>query len=669
MSLRNELLHTRAPRHTRTPCVAALVAVCLAVVCAALLAAAPVHAAIAPASVIEGPGPTILDVDGAAMAPDGSGGIVYRKLVNGQAHLFVSRFLQGAWQAPIQVDAGQPFGASSPAIAAGDGGRLLVVWAEPWAVVNAITQYQLMSAELSPGASSFAPAIQVDPNNIGDGSAAYPDVAMAPNGSAYVVYRVVTQALGPGSTSSVIPLRPGDELVDVRVAHYNGDGLSWSSLGAINQFPQLTMRRPSATNAPVIGVSELGDAVVVWQEPDTTGTARIWARRIFGNTLGNPLEVSANTANGQPITVDADAPALAVSRYGEARIAYRLPGGPGSPYGSARMFVNSLPPDTAPDGNALTGPQALAGASTLGPPSVAIEPSGGSGGFRAAYTAEGASRLVLGNDYSGNGAPVSLGPTGGERALTAVGQDGGGVTVWQASSAAGLPVIDAREDFAGGAWQLGQLSGPISGPVDPPVLAGSGLGDALIAFRQGPPGQSQVLAAVVKGPPGDFQVEAPIGWVRGSAARLNWNAAPEAFGKTTYAIVVDGQIRQRGLAGLSALVNPRGLGDGVHHVQVLATDSLGQQTMTAPATLDVAADPPAVSVRTLGHLRVRVRVSEPGPGVVATTTLIDFGDGARSVHHLSARHTYAHPGVYVVIVHAKDRVGNSVVAHLRVQVR
>jgi hypothetical protein len=659
MSLRNEHSYTRMPR------IVALVA-CAVALCAASTA----RAAIQPAVTIDGPSPAILDVDGAAMAPDGSGGILYRKLVDGEAHLFVARFAQGTWQAPVQVDMGQPFGASSPAIAAGDDGRLLVVWTEPWAVVGGITHYQLMSAQLSPGAASFAPAIQVDPNDIGDGSAAYPSLAMAPNGNAYVVYRVVTQALGPDSTSSVVPLRPGDELVDVRVAHYNGDGLSWSYLGAINQFPQLTMRRPSASNAPVIGVSSMNDAVVVWQEPDTTGVARIWVRRIFGNTLGNPLEVSANTANGQPIDVDADAPALAVSAYGEARIAYRLAGGPGSPYGSARVFVNSLPPDTAPDGSKLTGPQAVDGATTLGAPSISIDPSANVGDFRIAYTAAGSAKLVLGDDYNGNGAPESLGATSSERALTTIGQNGGGVTVWQGTSGSGQPVIDAREDFAGGAMQLAQLAGPISGPTDLPVLAGTGSGDALIAFRQGPPGQSQVLAAAVKGPPGDFIASGPVGWVKGSAATLSWSPAPEAFGTTTYSIVVDGQVRAHGLTGLSARLNPRGLGNGIHHVQVLATDSLGQQTMTPEVDVKVDADPPEVKLQLLGHRAVRVRVLDHASGALAQGTLIDFGDGSRAVRgKLSARHSYTHAGTYTIVVHDRSKVGNGGVAHLRVQIR
>jgi hypothetical protein len=640
----------------------------LALLCA-LFPASRAAGALTPAGVLDGPSPAILDVDGAAMAPDGSGGILYRKLVGGQAHLFVARLSGGMWQPPIEVDAGQPFGASSPAIAAGDDGRLLVVWIEPWAVIEKTTRYQLMSAELSPGANTFAPAIQVDPHDIGDGSAAFPSLAMAPNGNAYVVYRVVTQSLSLGTPSSIVPLRPGDELVDVRVAHYNGDGLAWSSLGAIDQFPQLTMRRPSALNAPQIGVSQLGDAVVTWQEPDLSGAARIWARRIFGNTLGNVLAVSQDSAGAQPISADADAPALAVSDYGEAKIAYRIAGGPGSPYGTARIFVNTLPPDTAPSGSKLATSTTVDGGPTLGPPSVAIEPSTNGGAFRLTYTDAGAVKVVTGADSGGDRAPVALGPVKGDRAPTTIAPGGGGVGAWLSTSSAGLPVVDLRQDLASGAWQLAQLSAPVGGSADEPALAGSGMGDALVAFRQGPPGDAEVLGATAKGPPGEFLVSSPNGWVRPGAARVSWESAGEAFGSTHYAVLVDGQVRLRGLTRQQALVGLRGLGDGLHHIQVLATDSDGQQTMSSAVDLKIDANPPVARVLREPHGSVRVRISDRASGAVARGTLIDFGDGTRLRGKLRATHVYARPGLYTIVVHCVDRAGNRASIHLLVRAR
>ena len=664
-------LHASAPLVRALPVLASslvLASACLA------LAAAGARAQLAPAGVIDGPSPTILGVDGAAMAPDGSGAILYRKLSEGQAHLFVARFSDGAWQPAVQVDHGQPFGASFPAIAAGNDGRVLVVWAEPFAVIAQATHYELMSAEIDPGASQFGAAVQVDPKDIGDGTAAYPSLAMAPNGQAYVAYRTVTDNLLNNTT--IVPPRPGDELIDVRVARCNGQGLAWTALGRINDHPQLTMRHPNAENAPAIGVDLAGNAVVAWQEPDASGVARILARRIFGSRLGTAvLDVSPTSAEGRSIDAEADAPAITVSTFGAAKIAYRLAGGAGSPYGGPRILLNTLPSEVDPKGAKLQGAQVIAAGATLGPPSVAI---GAKGEFRASYDA-GPAQLVSGSDFEALSSPLSFGGVGSPRepaastttrVLTSLNPAGGGVTVWPAADGAGLPAIAAREDFAGGAWQSALLAAPISGPVGPPALGGSGNGDALIAFVQGPSEAQQVMGAVAKAPPGQFLATTPVGWVRGGAATVTWEAPSEAFGATSYAVLDDGHVRSRRLSGssLSLRLDPRALGDGVHRVQVLATDSLGQQTMTPVATLKVDANPPAATVRHLGARRVVVRVFDRASGALARDTSISFGDGARARRQLRARHAYARGGSYTIVVHSRDRVGNILSVNLKVNV-
>ena len=140
----------------------------LAAVAIVLFAAAPAGAAIVPPSVLDGPSSSIIDVDGAALAPDGSGGIVYRKLEDGEAHVFVVRFLDGSWSAPIRVDLGQVGPATEPTIAAADGGQLLVTWVQPWTWIAASAgatptlHYELMSAVLQPGASSFGQIERID---------------------------------------------------------------------------------------------------------------------------------------------------------------------------------------------------------------------------------------------------------------------------------------------------------------------------------------------------------------------------------------------------------------------------------------------------------------------------------------------------------------------------
>jgi PKD domain len=625
-------------------------------------------AAIVPASVLDGPNSSVLEVDGAALASDGTGGVVFRALQDGEPHVFVSRFLGGSWQAPRQVDLGQAGPVTFPTIAAADGGELLVVWVQPWAWISsspgsaATLHYELMSAVLQPGATSFSQIERIA--DVGDGTAAYPSLAMAPNGSAYVAYRVVTNPLASGTTLPIQPMRPGDELVNVRVSRFNG--LNWSEVGVVNRSPgQVTMRKPSASNAPVVVVNDRSQALVVWQEPEINGVARIWARRLFGSSKGNVLAVSPTTIDGKPVDVDADAPAVALSPYGQAEVAFRLAGGTGSPLGSPAIMLNTLPMPVTEVVSSFTGPTVLDSAAGIGPPSVAVESHNK---YRVAYTAAGAARLVSGTE-NGSGSPSVLGGADGELAFTTIDPEGGGTTVWQSTDSSGLPVVQAREDFPGGSWQGGYLSAPLSGPVSDLVSGESGLGDVLIAFRQGPAGGSQVMATFAQTPPETFQVTTPSEWVSASKAAISWEEAPDAIGPVSYAVLIDGRVVVRDLSGLSAKLDPHVLGDGRRRIQVLASDDLGQQTMSGPASLDVESNPPQVAVKRLSGVRVKVRVYDDPAGIEAGKTLVDFGDGTTVTGRDSAVHTYRHAGRYTIVVHATDKVGNQRDAHVRVQVR
>ena len=103
---------------------------------------------------------------------------------------------------------------------------------------------------------------QVDHGDIGDGTAAYPSLAMAPNGAAYVAYRVVTDPLSKDEPlTGIQPMRPGDELVDVRVARFNG--FTWSDLPAVNRLPVLSANNPPALT-PVEVLATVGLALLDW---------------------------------------------------------------------------------------------------------------------------------------------------------------------------------------------------------------------------------------------------------------------------------------------------------------------------------------------------------------------------------------------------------------------
>jgi hypothetical protein len=619
-------------------------------------------AVILPAVTIDGPSEDIGGLGGIAMAEDGTGGVVYLKRVEGVNHVFVSRYISGHWLAPTRVDGEEPFAASWPRIGAAEGGELVVVWATPFASEGGRPVDELLGATLGPGASLFGPAMIVDPN-IRTGTGTSPALAMSSTGQADVVYRVVNEG-----SRTVSLLRPGDVAEDVRVGHFNG--LTWSRLGAINRNPAVSMRAPTAVNAPQIAIGPTGNGVVVWQEPDIEGVARIWARRLFGRALDYVLPVSATNLAGVPIAADADAPSVAVSRLGQAAVAYRQAVGPGSPLPGPRIFLNTLPDGESADGSQFLGAGVVdsavsggAGAS-IGPPSIDIDEKQD---LRLLYDSNGTPRVIEGNDRGLSGA-LSLGPAFAGSPLSSasvMNPAGGGVSAWPSADAHGAAAVAVREDFPEGGAQTALVSGGSGGPVGELAVARSGLGDGLVGFLQGPLGQAAIVVAPVSAPPAQFVISVPNVWVKPALAQVSWQPAVSANGPLHYQVVLDGR-RVATPPGVTRLhLSPRGLGDGTHRVQLLASDAEGNATLTSPGTLRVDGQPPVVTIRSARGHTISVRVRDPASGVSAHALTISFGDGQRARGSARFRHVYARAGLYQIVVNVADKVGNrSVVRRL-----
>ncbi|MGA8363519.1 MAG: hypothetical protein WB709_03270, partial [Solirubrobacteraceae bacterium] len=248
-------------------------------------------ALISPVTTLDGASAEIVELGGVAMASDGSGGLVYRKRVDGRPHIFAALYSHGAWQAPQRVDVGQPFESSFPAIGAGEGGRLVVVWTNHYSS----TTDGLFSAALEPGSTGFQVPVPVD-LNIGQAIGTYPSVAMNLAGNALVAYRVITAVSGPSTPE--IP--PGYVKAEIRMARF--DGQFWSSFGQpLNRNPAQPMLAPTAANSPRVAIDLTGQGIVAWQEPDDSFVNRIYARRIFGMVPGNILQVSPSTYAGHAL--------------------------------------------------------------------------------------------------------------------------------------------------------------------------------------------------------------------------------------------------------------------------------------------------------------------------------------------------------------------------------
>jgi hypothetical protein len=661
--------------------------------------APPARAVILPAQTIDGPSSEIVGFGGVAMAEDGTGGLVYLKRVDGVPHVFVSRYVAGRWLAPIQVDrcravssatereeeqrreekgegCKEPFAASWPRIAAASGGELEVVWATPFATEHERPVEELLGATLGPGSETFSQAMIVDPD-IGEGSDASPDLAMSSTGQADVVYRVIQ------AETSIPLLRPTDVAESVRVAHF--DGTRWSNLGEINRDPGISMRAPTVANEPQIAIGPTGNAVVVWQEPEIgdNDVARIWARRIFGQSLDYVMPVSAQSFDGKPIEQEAEAPSVAVSRLGQADVAYRQSAGAGSPLPGPRIFLNTLPNGETVNGvefaGAIVADNEVAGGqgAHVGRPSVDIGEKEAVR-VRLLYDANGTSRVVESTDR-GLSSALSLGPPFAgskpeeaqeESPASVMNPEGGGVSAWPSIDPQGHPVVAVREDFPGGGVQTGLLSGGAGGPVGELSVGRSGLGDGLVAFQQGPVGDAAIVAAQVTAPPEQFIVSLPEGWVKPSACVVKWEPAASANGPLTYTVVLDGHEQPTPSGAYELRLNPRELSGGIHHVQLLATDADGQSTLTPPSTLRVDAQPPTVEItRSDGGYGVTVRVSDKESGVEVKAVRVSFGDGHSAHGRKLLRHRYRHPGVYRVVVQVRDKLGYVGVVREWVKVR
>jgi PKD domain len=651
-------------RHAALP-----VAVTLVLLGALALDTTPAHAVILPAQTIDGPSEEIVGFGGVAMAGDGTGGVVYLKRVEGVPHVFVARYVRGRWLAPIRVDTEEPFAASWPRIGAAEGGELIVTWATQYALTappGERPQYEMLGAMLGPGGESFGQAILID-RNINEGTGADPQLAVSSTAQADLVYRVVEQQR-PG----VVELHRGDVTESVRVAHFNG--LRWTNLGAVNRNSGVGMRPPTQANEPCIAIGPTGTGIVVWQEPELSGVARIWARRIFGAVLDYAMPVSATTYNGAPITDDADGPSVAFTWLGQADVAYRQAVGSGSPLPGPRIFLNVLPNGESASGaefaGAIVADNEVPGgrSAAVGPPSIDIDEKED---LRILYDANGTPRVIEGDDHGLTGT-LSLGPrfAASEAAASVMNPQGGGVSAWPSTDAHGAPAVAVREDFPTGAVQTGLLGGGAGGEIAGLAVGRSGLGDGLVAWRQGPIGDSAIVAGTVSAPPAELVLSVPKGYVKPAQALASWQPALSAAGPLRYTVVLDGR-RQVTPANVPELhIDPLGLSSGRHTVQLLATDADGQATLSAPSALLIDGAAPIVSIAPAqgGH-GVRVRVRDRYTNIEKHTVRVKFGDGHSSRGHKRVVHRYAHRGVYRVVVHVRDKLGNRRVVGRWVRVR
>jgi hypothetical protein len=643
----------------------------LACLTISLLLPAAAAAVVSDVQPLDGPSADVIDVSDAAMAEDGTGGIVWLRHVDDRAHVFAAQYSGGVWGPARRVDAGQSFDSSWPRIGAGDGGRLVVTWVQEFGVESD----RLFSATLDPGATAFQPPVPID-FNVGEATVTFPDLAMARGGQAYIVYRVATD------TS---PSNPPDYIgADLRVARYNGR--LWSLLGSVvDRNVSTPVRTPGEDNAPRVGIDIQGQGVVAWQEPDDEFVDRVWARRLFGTSVGIPLQVSPSSWEGAPLRGPADAFSLDVAGFGQAAVAFRQQPGQASKLSAPRLMVNEIPDVFAEGAGAFVGAHLVDGGvqNGLGPPSVAVDPRGL---FAAGFAAGPASLLGSGDDVSAE--PVRRLDEGASSVpgepLVDLAETGAAVSAW-AEIRGGAGVVGLQERRADGVVEPTALSAPAGGEVERMVIGGSGLGDAIVAWRQGSGANAQVVATVVDAPPDPFLVLLPSGWQRKKRIPIAWDRAPNAIGGVRYSVSVDDEPVIEGRSNLNARLLRDHAGDGRHRIQVFAVDGAGQETGSRIGSLRVDRRGPRVRLRRHGR-RLTAIVTDGGrkttSGLRRGSVRVSFGERRRAGGKprrklrrkrrkkaivVRVRHTYSRSGRFRLTVKARDKAGNRTV--LRRQVR
>lgn len=622
----------------------------------------PAGAAISPVAPIDGPSAEVVTVEDAAMAEDGSGGVVYLKKEGGRNHVFVTRFDKGAWSPPQRLDVGQNFDSSWARIAAGDGGRLLVTWVQEFGVGSD----RMFSATLDPGATGFQEPVPVD-MNVGEATSTYPDLTMNAGGQAFLTYLVITD----NST-----LNPPHYLgLNVRVARYNNR--LWSVLGnPVDRNPATPMPEPTESTGPKIGIDSNGQAVVAWREPDDEFVNRVWARRVFGSTVGIPLQVSPSSWEGAPLRGEADAFDLDDAGFGQAAIAFRQQPGQGSKLSAPRVFVNEMPDAYAEGASAFHGARLIDGGArgALGAPSVAVQPEGG---FLAGFASGAATLLDSGNNEEINGVErIDAGRStiAGEPRVD-VAESSASVAAWKELNG-GAGTVAVRERRADGVVESTSLTAAGGGSIGRLVLGGSGLGDAIVAWSQGSGPKAQVAAAVVDAPPDPFLIEVPGGWQRKSKLRISWSEAANGIGGLRYSVSVGDEPIGKKTTHLQMLIPSKRIGEGVHQVQIFAIDDAGQETGSRKATLRIDRKRPKVRLRQRGD-RLTVIATDNASGFKRGGVKVSFGGGrpARASRSsapsarrgkkkvnrsITVGHSFRSAGSYLVEVKARDRAGNKV---------
>ena len=588
-----------------------------ATLAAALALPAAADAAFFPAEVIDGPTADVVEVGDVDLARDGTGAMVYVKKADGANHVFVSRFVDGAFQPAERVDGGLPAASSQPVVGAADAGRIAIAY------VNEGSLFTVVKARDAP---AFAA-----PTRVAEGGVSNPSIDMSINGATYVSY---TQS------------------GDVKVARAERDTPTFTVLGAPADV-DASKEAGTGTKRSRVVTSADGTALVVWGETGSDGRSHVFGRRLFELRLSNaPQDLTLDQVDGQAAR-DADLPELDMEDDSSfAQVIFRQNTATGSRLVMRRLVGSAFEAPVAVDQNAqgnrgrvdLTG----RGEGLYGVGLTGNEVFGGTiFNNRLAFP----NRLDAGNGVD----PLTI---------PAVGESEDGAFVFMQGTSPGEAAVRARylDDIEKPVLQPeATLSVPEFGAVDVKGgfdAAASRAGDVAVAFVQGAGDQRRIVASVYDKPPGrvtGYNTTNPR-----RLERLRWSPSINLFGPVVYRIVVDG--RPIGQSTTPDFIVPPGaVADGTHRWVVEAVDRRGQVVPSRTRILRVDNTPPRLSAgfrRSGRTITVTAKAADRRSRLTTglSRVVVDFGPGG--FVRMGRRASRAVSGPVTVRVKAIDKAGN-----------
>jgi hypothetical protein len=626
----------------------------IALLAAALpaIAAPAAQAAWFPSESIDGPSASIVRLGDIDTAQDGGTALVYLKRDGAVAKVWVARMVNGAWQAPEQLDVGQPAASSDPHVSISDNGRVAAVW---------INDGRVWSSIREAGASGWSGPIQVHA-----GPAQNVSLSMSVHGVAYAAFSV------------------GGSSRDVRAARFAATGASWTLFE--EPLDVEPARDAGGGRGPRIAAAADGTALAAWEEVGGDGRRRVQVRRVLRDRLSQfPAEASVPELEGRA-GGDARSPEVGMdwdSSFGWVALEQNF-----NDDGVVRSRVigrrlvgvglePAMPLDSLPWG----------GAESASDPDVDV--TGRERAFVASQLAPGVGvgAAILQIDVFG-----AIG-----RIDAPSGSTDSDPTVAHASNGEGAFNWHEDGQVMGRYWNRDDVLEPLTelvngefGRAEPTLGIDSSadrLGDVAVGFVQGGPAERRIAVAHWDRPLRAITPpSASAAWQSNRRPRLTWGNATENWGNAQYRVEINSFPVATQFS--NELVPPFDIPDGSHQWRIITIDMRGQETPGIERRLNIDTTKPVAQLATVGTLRagqsirfvarddpplqVPPAAGAPTPPAVRTSGLArvtaSFGDRTRGTGTTELRHVYRKKGNYRVRVVVVDKAGNQAIVKLLVKV-